>query len=488
MFVGYLLVISVLLNACAQATSTSTNTPPAPAPTTPTITTAYPPAIESTEGPYVGPIIVSPVITATSPNLTPAQRAAIQSASEKYGVPVDLFTIVSTEAVTWPNGCLGVVIPGVLCTDVLVDGYRIILKADGQQFEFHTNQDGTSAVDAAQLQATLKFVVNSQDGSLQIVSSNIPVGPIYNPAFNALLPAGSSIAGTAYVYDYKEFKVVAIDDNGTRDLSFIQKPTYGLAVWWGDPGTSPMLAWGTQLIDDTHPSTLQISAPDGSQLETLITLESGATPLQALVAEFWSADGQLLYFSKEPVGIGGYIPFPSASNLFKIDIESKQVTEIIPVSPDTGPQSCLDAISVDYRFVADHCTPGVITIRDLQSGETKTIQPPDDATGYHMLGSVRFSPDGSQVAFALAAGNPDNEHGWVAVGDIALGASKVILDGGAVSFYTVLGWLDEWTILVQSTTIACSPTCFGELYTVGVDGSNPTKLADGGFLTVIDNR
>ena len=55
-----------------------------------------------------------------------------------------------------------------------------------------------------------------------------------------------------------------------------------------------------------------------------------------LVAEIWSADGQSLYFSKEPVGIGGYILFSGASNLYQINIATKQVTEIISLNPETG--------------------------------------------------------------------------------------------------------------------------------------------------------
>jgi hypothetical protein len=476
----------VLLAACAQA-SPSLITPANTISATQGV--AYPAPTQSPGGPYPAPTQM-PGTTPTASAFTPAQSAAIQAASEKYGIPADQITIISTEAVTWTNGCLGVVIPGVMCTDALVDGYRIILEANGQQFEFHTNQDGTNVVDAAQQLTSLGFVVYSSDGTIQIVDpTNIPLGPTYNPAFNGFLPAGGSISGTAYVYDYKQFKDIAIDANGTRDLNFIQNPTYGLAIWRGEPGASTMLAWGTQLLDDSHPSSLQVSAPDGSQLETLLTLDAGVNPPTALVAEFWSADGQTVYFSKEPVGIGGYIPFSGASNLFQINILTKQVTEIIPVSADTGPQICLDAISGDYRYIADHCMQNVITIRDLQSGGSTTLQPPSDITGYQQLGSARFSPDGNKVAFALAKGNPDNEQGWVAVGDSSGGVAKTILVGSAASsFYTVLGWLDDQTILVQSTTNACYPTCAGELYTVGVDGSSPTKVEDGGFLTVIDDR
>ena len=418
----------------------------------------------------------------------PAQQAAIQYVSKNYNIPADQIKVVSTEATTWPNGCLGVDIPGVLCTDVIVDGFNIKLEANGQQFEIHTNQDGTSVTDAAEQLSTLGFVVSTIDRTIQVVNPNIPLGPTYNPAFNGFLPSGGSILGTAYVLDFtNQAKVISIDANGSRDLSFIQNPNYGLAIWRGGPGTQPLLAWGTQPTGTTQTSSLQISHPDGSNLETLLTVDRETSGPIQLVAEIWSADGQSLFFSKEPVGLGGYIPFSGASNLYKINLATKDITEIIPQAPPTNPQTCLDAISGDYRFVADHCVQNVITIRDIQNGETTTIQTPADAAGYRLLGSARFSPDSNRVAFALAQGDPSNERGWVAVGDSTGGLAKLILVGEAGSYYTVQGWLDDQTVLVQSNPIMCNGACSSQLFTVGVDGSNPTRVADGSLITVIDH-
>jgi tricorn protease-like protein len=149
---------------------------------------------------------------------------------------------------------------------------------------------------------------------------------------------------------------------------------------------------------------------------------------------------------------------------------------------------CLDAVSGDLRYVADHCTPGVITIRNLESGETATILPPPDLTGFQVLGSARFSPDGSQVAFALAKRDPENEQGWVAVASSSGGTARIVLAGDPGSFYSVPGWMDERTLLVQVTLNACGPTCPGELYLLGADGSSPTRVAEGGFLTLVDDR
>jgi hypothetical protein len=280
-------------------------------------------------------------------------------------------------------------------------------------------------------------------------------------------------------------KVLAVDENGTRELSFIQNPSYGLAVWNGE---GARLAWATQLAGPDTPSSLQISAPDGSQLETLLTEEADANPPVQLVAQLWSADGKSLYFSKEPVGLGGYILFPGASSLYRIDVATKQVTGLIPLKFSSGSASCLDAISSDFRLVADHCSQNSITVRDLSSGATTTIQPPEGLADFRILGSARFSPDGSRLGFALAKNNPDDEQGWVAVSDGIQGSSTWILAADAGIYYTVTGWLDDQTLLLQSNPIGCTDACENRLWTVNIDGNNLTEVATGSFLTVIDNR
>ncbi len=476
LLLAILLVVS-FLTACAQTTTPGAY--PSPSSITP-----VPSNTSTSPAPTSKPTEAGPTAQPTA-GMTPAQAAAVDAVSKKYNIPTDQIHIVSTEAVTWPNGCLGVVIPGVMCTDIVIDGYRIKLEADGQQFEIHTNLDGTIVVDAAQQLATLQFVVRTSPTSVQVVNPNIPLGPTYNPAFNGLLPIGGSILGTAYVLDFT--KAIAVSPNEQHDLSFIQNPTLGLAIWRGGLGTQSLLAWGTLPNNSDRTSSLIVSQIDGSNLETLLTTEAGSTNPVQLVAELWSADGQSLYFSKEPVGLGGYIPFAGASNLYKVDIKTKQVTEIIPQTSSPGAQTCLDAISGDYRFVADHCTQNVITVRDLQSGSTATIQVQAGFTDYRLIGSARFSPTGNRVAFALAKGNPDNEQGRIAVGDSSGGSSKLILTGDPGGYYTILGWLDDQTLLVQFNSIN-NPNANSQVLTLSVDGSVINKVADGSLLTIIDNR
>lgn len=338
----------------------------------------------------------------------------------------------------------------------------------------------------AQPSGKLSLAVQAPDGTISIVAPADWAVRTFKPAFNGLLPRGGSADGTAYVLDTTSLtKAYAVDSSGSNELGFIKGANYGLAVWPGAQGNGPLLAWGTGPTPDVTVSKLQMSQPDGTGLATLQTEDTTANPPRDLVAESWSADGQELFFSKEPVGIGGYIPFPGASSLFKENLTSKEVTEIIPFDPSGGPFICLDAVSPDGRYVADHCGKTTITLRDLTDGTQQTIQAPPGVSGFSVVGSARFSPDGSQVAYALAKGNPSDELGWVAVYDAFTGESKVVLTGQPGGFYNVSGWLDDQTLLVQFDGVNCGDGCANSVWAVPLDGSSPTKVADGTFLTVV---
>ena len=488
-----ILLIVSFITACMQATPPAISTQPGGNLPTPTSGVPYP-AITPTSGvPYPALTPTSsisypaPTPQSTEVSLTAAEQAAIQYVSTNYNMPADQIKVLSVEPMTWPNGCMGVVIPGVLCTDVIVQGFIVTLEGNGQQFEIHSNQDGTSVIDAAQQLATLEFVVRNSDQTIQLVQPEYPLRATYNPSFDGFLPTGGATAGTAYVLNSLSLSgAVAVDANGQHELSFIQNPTIGLALWQGGQGVQPMLAWGTQSSGTNRTSSLMIANTDGSNLQTLLTVDSG-TPAIQLVAELWSEDGQSVYFSKEPVGIGGYILFSGASNLYKIDIATRQVSEIIPQASSAQPQGCLDAISLDHRYVAGHCTTDEITIYDLQTGTSTSIQAPAAVSGYRLMGSARFSPSGDQVAFALAKGNPDNEQGWIAVGPSLGGEAKLILTGDPGSYYNVLGWLDDNTLLIQSIPVSI-PNGVNQLVIVDSDGLNPTNAAEGILLAIIDNR
>jgi tricorn protease-like protein len=147
---------------------------------------------------------------------------------------------------------------------------------------------------------------------------------------------------------------------------------------------------------------------------------------------------------------------------------------------------CIDELSSDERLTADHCAQTTIAIHDLSSGQTTTIQPPADVSGFQVMGSARFNPEATRVAYALAKRNPDAEQGWVAVSDGLSGASKLIATSKPGEYFTVVAWVNPGTLLLQSNAVQCNPACTSAVWTVGIDGSGLTKITDGTFLTLVN--
>jgi hypothetical protein len=386
-----------------------------------------------------------------------------------------------------PNdrGCVQIITPFeqtiALDTTRLTPGtYTVIANGVSTSFNF--------PIETVQPPASLQLVVRANDGTLQVANLDLPLNPTARPTFDNFLPFGGGAEGAAYVLDSNQAKAFVTTGNGFQDLIFVQAPTpYGLAVWPGGGNSPSRLAWATQDAGN-HSSTIKISSLDGAYFDTLLTQDSSNPPSQ-LMAQFFSADGQWLYFSKEPVGIGGYILFSGASNLYQINVTTKEVVAVIPAGSSDEPIGCLDAISPDFRYVAEHCWQNMIRIRDLTTGDASIFNPPADITsGSQLAGSARFSPDGTKLAYAIGKSVQDAEQGWVVVSDTAFDNSKVILTSQAGSYYTISGWLDDQTLLVQSTNpVDCSPSCKSELWTVKTDGTEAQKVADGSFLAAIPN-
>lgn len=118
---GFLLTVIVfaLLAGCAPRIDPTTPAPSQPDPTLPAI------------------------------DLTPAQMIVSNVLAEALGLDVAEISFISTEAVDWPDGCLGAARPGMMCTQAIVPGFRIVMEADGLQYEYRTNQDGSQVVSAS---------------------------------------------------------------------------------------------------------------------------------------------------------------------------------------------------------------------------------------------------------------------------------------------------------------------------------------------------
>jgi hypothetical protein len=122
----YLMVIGLLLAACSTpAGPVVVPTEVAPTPAEPTPAKPTP-----TDEPAAEDV--------------PAANAVVQALAALLGLDAGQIKVVSVEEVEWSDSCLGIVYIDAICAAGVVPGYRIVLEANGLQFEYHTNADGTA--------------------------------------------------------------------------------------------------------------------------------------------------------------------------------------------------------------------------------------------------------------------------------------------------------------------------------------------------------
>jgi hypothetical protein len=69
--------------------------------------------------------------------------------SERLWVSPALVELVSEESVEWPDACLGVHLPDVMCAQVITPGYRFVFNVAGDEYIVHTNQSASAVALAA---------------------------------------------------------------------------------------------------------------------------------------------------------------------------------------------------------------------------------------------------------------------------------------------------------------------------------------------------
>ncbi len=73
----------------------------------------------------------------------PFAIAAKVALSQKLTIPVDQISFVSADAVQWSDSCLGLGGPADSCLQAVTPGYKVILAAEGKQYEIHTDESGS---------------------------------------------------------------------------------------------------------------------------------------------------------------------------------------------------------------------------------------------------------------------------------------------------------------------------------------------------------
>jgi len=114
-----ILYLLVILSAC-HINSASVSTPTKPFLSTPT------------------PIVI--------PETNYSLNNAIQTLAQRLDLDPAQISVIAVEAIDWPDACLGIHLPERMCAMVVTPGYKIILEAQGKQYEFHTDKTGATIV------------------------------------------------------------------------------------------------------------------------------------------------------------------------------------------------------------------------------------------------------------------------------------------------------------------------------------------------------
>jgi hypothetical protein len=76
--------------------------------------------------------------TGADPIALQATNAAIDDLSQRTGLPKRDIKVQSVEVVQWPDTSLGCPQPDMMYAQVVTPGYRIVLEAGGQTYEYHS--------------------------------------------------------------------------------------------------------------------------------------------------------------------------------------------------------------------------------------------------------------------------------------------------------------------------------------------------------------
>lgn len=197
-------------------------------------------------------------------------------------------------------------------------------------------------------------------------------------------------------------------------------------------------------------STTTIAAPTTTIAvsENLLTEDTVGGPS---FLELFATTTKAVYLRRVPDGLGGYILFDTIQTpLIRIDAETGEVRKITSRSQFTSAQD----VSRDDSLIAfvvneDPRGKGIATFDPAKNlHKFYPITPP---APYTVIGDVRISPDGKEVAFALAAQNPDKERG--AVYRLNLETGKTTLVAATKpddnTYFQVHGWTAQGTVIYK---------------------------------------
>lgn len=124
---------------------------------------------------------------------TQVANAVRQDLSSRTRIAPGKLKITQYSQQTWPNGCLGITEPDQLCTQALVEGWRVVLSHEDRTWVYRTNASGS----VVKLEpAANQGKDNSRLKPVQIPTSELPPALTQGIVFRAISSGG--IAGLTY--------------------------------------------------------------------------------------------------------------------------------------------------------------------------------------------------------------------------------------------------------------------------------------------------
>ena len=92
------------------------------------------------------PTALIPVTVETPAVPETAIALATEDLASRLGVAAEKIGVLRAEVVEWPDTSLGCPQPGKMYAQIITSGHRIILKVDGEQYEYHSDEEGKQLV------------------------------------------------------------------------------------------------------------------------------------------------------------------------------------------------------------------------------------------------------------------------------------------------------------------------------------------------------
>ena len=131
----------MLLTVMALVACGGAAVPPAAPTATPFVSPTASP-VQTPDAPKPGGGLITKPESAKWNNAPQAALNARKMLMEQLNVDVDLIGLVSAEQIDWPDACMGIQQANVMCAQVITPGYKVVLSANGLEYEFHTNESG----------------------------------------------------------------------------------------------------------------------------------------------------------------------------------------------------------------------------------------------------------------------------------------------------------------------------------------------------------